>query len=49
MLIYIAGDKLVIILIAIFGDIGAVVVYVFYGLSNVKVVIFYLRGKISLL
>lgn len=49
MLIYIVGDKLVIIFIVIFGDIGVVVVYVFYGLLNVKVVIFYLCGKISLL
>lgn len=42
------GDGKIIILIVIFGDIGVVVVYVFYGLENINVVILYLKGKISL-
>lgn len=42
------GGKIMILMV-IFGDTGVVVVYVFYGMLDINVVIFYLKGKISLL
>lgn len=36
------------ILMVILGDIGVVVVYVFYNKLNIDVVILYLKGKILL-
>ncbi|MGL4486429.1 MAG: threonine synthase [Yersinia sp. (in: enterobacteria)] len=45
----IAGDQPITILTATSGDTGAAVAHAFYGLRNVRVVILYPRGKISLL
>jgi len=49
MLATVATDKPVTILTATSGDTGAAVAHAFYGLQNVRVVILYPRGKISLL
>ena len=49
MLAEVAGDQPVTILTATSGDTGAAVAHAFYGLKNVRVVILYPQGKISLL
>jgi threonine synthase len=44
-----SGDKELTIVTATSGDTGAAVAHAFYGLDNIKVVILYPKGKISLL
>lgn len=45
----IAGDRPITILTATSGDTGAAVAHAFHGLANIRVVILYPKGKISLL
>ncbi|MEW6981458.1 threonine synthase [Colwelliaceae bacterium 6471] len=44
-----SGDKKITILTATSGDTGAAVAHAFHGLKNIRVVILYPKGKISLL
>jgi len=44
-----SGDKKVTILTATSGDTGAAVAHAFHGITNIRVVIMYPKGKISLL
>ncbi|MCO4797861.1 MAG: threonine synthase [Colwelliaceae bacterium] len=44
-----SGDKMVTILTATSGDTGAAVAHAFHGIENIRVVIMYPKGKISLL